>query len=122
MSDNIDTSDDYDAVTARDIAEFLHHLAELRRGPGGPDPAGRTAFLTRKAELFTRIADQSDHSHRNGYSEQARQIADNARAAAGPAHPELPRQRVGPNPRRTSDIEPGQGGATSQEKSGASSD
>jgi hypothetical protein len=123
MSHDTDPSDDYDAVTAHDIAEFLHHLAELRCAPGdGPDPAGRAAFLVRKAELFSRIADQSVRSHSDGYSEQVRQMADNAGAAADRAHLEMPRQRVEPDPRRTSNVEPGRGGATSQEKSGASSD
>jgi hypothetical protein len=41
-----------DPVTAREIADFLRHLAELRRD----DPGERAAFLARKAELFTRLA------------------------------------------------------------------
>jgi hypothetical protein len=45
-----------DRVTAREIAEFLRHLAELRAGTRGGDPAERAAFLARKAELFTRLA------------------------------------------------------------------
>jgi hypothetical protein len=44
-----------DPVTAREIAEFLRHLAELRGARGG-DPTERAAFLARKAELFTRLA------------------------------------------------------------------
>jgi hypothetical protein len=40
-----------DHVTAREIADFLRDLAELRRD----DPGERAAFLARKAELFTRI-------------------------------------------------------------------
>jgi hypothetical protein len=45
---------DYDRVTARDIADFLHHLAELRNGHAESviDPAQRAAFLSRKADLF----------------------------------------------------------------------
>ena len=41
-----------DHVTTREIADFLRHLAELRRD----DPGERVAFLARKAELFTRLA------------------------------------------------------------------
>jgi hypothetical protein len=60
MSDHDDHHrDDYDVVTARDIAEFLHYLAELRCAPGRTNPAERAAFLGRKAELFTRIASQA---------------------------------------------------------------
>jgi hypothetical protein len=44
-----------DHVTAREIADFLRDLAELRAGTRGADPGVRTAFLARKAELFTRI-------------------------------------------------------------------
>jgi hypothetical protein len=43
-------------VTAREVTEFLRHLAELRVGAHSDDPARRDAFLARKAELFTRIA------------------------------------------------------------------
>lgn len=45
-------------VTVTEIAEFLHHLAELRVGAHRDDPALRAAFLARKADLFTRIAAQ----------------------------------------------------------------
>jgi len=44
-------------VTAREIAEFLHHLAEVSadvRSDAG-DPDALAAFLHRKAELFTRL-------------------------------------------------------------------
>jgi hypothetical protein len=47
-----------DPVTAREIAEFLHHLARFRSPAAGGDPADHAALLARKAELFTRIADQ----------------------------------------------------------------
>jgi hypothetical protein len=42
-------------VTAREIAEFLRHLTELRGARGG-DPTERAAFGHRKAELFARLA------------------------------------------------------------------
>jgi hypothetical protein len=45
-----------DHVTVREIADFLHHLAELRAGARSDDPTERAAFLARKAELFTRLA------------------------------------------------------------------
>jgi hypothetical protein len=56
MNAGTDDATDYDRTTARDIAGLLHHLAELRYAPPSTDPAGRDAFLTREAELFTRIA------------------------------------------------------------------
>jgi hypothetical protein len=112
---------DHDAVTARDIAEFLHHLAEPGRGARSDDHAERAQFLARKADLLTRIADQhtpSDPRH----SEQIRQIATNARAAADhAAHLLYPHQQVEPDHRRTTDREADRGGARSQEKNGASS-
>ena len=120
MSD--DSLGDDDAVTAHDIAEFLHHLADLRNGqPRADEPAKRVAFLTRKAQLFSRIA--AKHARTDpDYATQVRQIALNARAAADQAAlPLLPRQRVGPNPGRTPAPTPAPGGARSQENSGASS-
>jgi hypothetical protein len=110
-------TDDYDAVTARDIADFLDHLARLRLG-GHDDPDGRAAFLTHKAQLLTRIADQ--HADTDpGYSQEVRQSADDARAAARRCTTGLPQQRVGPNHRRTPHRPPDPGGATSQ-KAGSS--
>ena len=114
---------EYDRVTAADIADLLHHLARIRCGTGGADPidpAERAAFLSRKAALFTRIADQAEHTRVDTYSKQVRQMADAARAAAERAQPRLPQQRVGPTSRRTSDRSPIAGGATSKENSGAS--
>jgi hypothetical protein len=43
-------------VTAREIAEFLRHLTDLRVSGRSADPDARAAFLHRKAELFTRLA------------------------------------------------------------------
>ncbi|HWM05394.1 MAG TPA: hypothetical protein VNP92_23900 [Actinophytocola sp.] len=43
-------------VTAGEIAEFLHHLTDLRVSGRSADPAARAAFLHRKAELFIRLA------------------------------------------------------------------
>jgi hypothetical protein len=47
-----------DHPTAREITEFLGHLAELRVGAHRDDPTRRPAFLARKADLFTPIAAQ----------------------------------------------------------------
>lgn len=46
-----------DDVTAGEIAEFLH-LARFRSPVLGGDPVDRAALMARKADLFTRIADQ----------------------------------------------------------------
>ncbi len=111
----------YAAVTTADIAEFLHHLAALRFGaPSADDPAERAAFLARKAELFTRIADQ--HAPTDpGYAEQVRQMTAQAHTAADHTDLRLPQQPVGPNQRRTEDGRPQPRGARSQEKTGARS-
>jgi hypothetical protein len=42
-------------VTISEIAEFLRHLTDLRTSGRDTDPAARAAFLTPKAELFTRL-------------------------------------------------------------------
>jgi hypothetical protein len=47
-----------DHVTAREIAEFVGHLARFRSPAADADPAELAALLARKAELFARIADQ----------------------------------------------------------------
>jgi hypothetical protein len=112
---------DFDRVTARDIAQFLHHHAELRAGPRGDDPAERAAFLHRKADLFTRIADQAARIRTDAYVEQVRQMATNARTAAEKTEQQLPQQLVEPHQRRTPNRPPDTGGAKPQEKSGASS-
>ncbi len=110
---------DYDAVTAADIAEFLHHLADLRIGAPGEDLAARAAFLTAKADLFTRIADQ--HAETDpGYATQVRQMARDTRGAAARGATAVPRQ-VGPNQRRTPPDHAQPDGARAQENSGASS-
>lgn len=49
------TTDTSDTVTAREITDFLHDLAELPSARSG-DLIERAAFLARKAELFTRLA------------------------------------------------------------------
>ncbi|MGH3748039.1 MAG: hypothetical protein ACRDT8_11630 [Micromonosporaceae bacterium] len=119
-----DHPDDYDAVTARDIAEFLHHLADLRCAPNGPDPAQRAEFLACKAALLSRIADQAERTRSDTYSQQVRQIANTAHATATAAADQqrLPKQRVvGPKPKRTTSPSPNTSGAKTEKNSGASS-
>lgn len=53
-----------DPVTLGEIAELLGHLADLRTGAHTADPARRAAFLARKADLPSRIADP--HTTRHG--------------------------------------------------------
>jgi hypothetical protein len=119
MNDNIIS--DYDAVTTADIAEFAHHLAELRFGqPRADDPAERALFLARKADLLIRIAAQHTHTD-PGYAEHILQLARDAHTTAELAALQLPRQRVGPTHRRTPTRQPPSGGARSKENSGASS-
>jgi hypothetical protein len=95
-------TDDYDTVTGRDIAEFLHDYADLRCTPRADDPAERAAFPDRKADLFTSMANQAARgrtaSYTDAWIEQVRQMATDARTAANHARLEqLPQQRVGPN-------------------------
>ena len=122
-----DFDNTYDRVTARDIADLLHHLAEMRcNTPAGVinnviDPAERAAFLSRKADLFIRIARSAEQTRVDDYSRQVRQMATDARAAAEHAQQQLPQPQVGPDHRRTTDRPPASGGAKSQENSGASS-
>ena len=117
----------YDRVTTRDIADLLHHLAEMRCStPAGVinniiDPAQRAAFLSRKADLFTRIAQDAEQTRVDDYSRQVRQMAADARAAAEQVQLQLPQPPVGPNQRRTSNGRLTSGGARSEENSGASS-
>ena len=117
----------YDRVTARDIADLLHHLAEMRCSPRDGvinnviDPAERAVFLSRKAALFTRIAQRAERTRIDDYSRQVRQMATDARAAAEQAQLQLPHPRMGPNQRRTPDRPPAPDGAKSEENSGASS-
>ena len=118
---NDDHDHTYDRVTAADIAEFTHHLAELRLGqPRAHKSTERALFLARKADLLIRIAAQHTRTD-PGYAEHVLQLARDAHSAAEQAALELPHQRVGPTSRRTPTPQLASGGATSEENSGASS-
>ena len=97
-----DSDNAYDRVTARDIADLLHPLAEMRCStPTGVinniDPTERAAFLSRKADLFTRIARRAEQTRVDDYSRQVRQMAADARAASEQTQLQLPQPRVGPD-------------------------
>jgi hypothetical protein len=114
----------YDQVTVRDIADLLHHAAEMRCSTRDGinnviDPTERATFLSRKAELFTRIAQEAERTGIDDYSRQVRQMATDARTAAEQA--QLPQQQVGPDQRRTSARPLTSPGARSEENSGATS-
>jgi hypothetical protein len=114
----------YDRVTVRDIADLLHHAAEMRCSTRDGinnviDPTERATFLSRKAELFTRIAQEAERTGVDDYSRQVRQMATDARTAAEQA--QLPQQQVGPDQRRTSARPLTSRGARSEENSGATS-
>jgi hypothetical protein len=116
----------YDRVTVRDIADLLHHAAEMRCSTRDGinnviDPAERAAFLSRKAALFTRIAQDAERTGVDDYSRQVRQMATDARTAAEQAQLQLPQQQVGPDQRRTSARPLTSRGARSEENSGATS-
>ena len=92
----------YDRVTVRDIADLLHHAAEIRCNTHDGinnviDPAQRAAFLSRNAALFTRIAQHAEQTGVDDYSRQVRQMATDARTAAEQAQHQLPQQQVGPD-------------------------
>ncbi len=114
----------YDQVTVRDIADLLHHAAEMRCSTRDSinnviDPTERAAFLSRKAELFTRIAQEAERTGVDDYTRQVRQMATDARTAA--EQTQLPQQQVGPDQRRTSARPLTSRGARSEENSGATS-
>ena len=90
-----------------------------RDGNNVIDPAERAAFLSRKAELFTRIAQDAERTGVDDYSRQVRQMATDARTAAEQA--QLPQQQVGPDQRRTSTRPLTSRGARPEENSGATS-
>ena len=100
--DNAYDDNVYDRVTVRDIADLLHHAAEMRCSARDGinnviDPAQRAAFLSCKAALFTRIAQDAERTGVDDYSRQVQQMATDARTAAEQAQLQLPQQQVGPD-------------------------
>lgn len=76
-----------DQVSPAEIAALLAWARTLTQI--GADPAQRAAYLTAKADLLTRIADQHAADH-PCHAEQTRQIATDARTTAEQAAALLP--------------------------------
>jgi hypothetical protein len=72
-------------VTATEIADLLTRLRTLRTPAQGGDPAAHAAFLTAKADLLTRIADEHTDEPPCRYGTHARHVAAHARFAAAHA-------------------------------------
>ncbi len=74
-------------VTAAEIADLLARLRTLRTPAQGGDPAAHAAFLSAKADLLTRIADEhTDDQRPCQLGAHIRHAAAHARAAAAHAH------------------------------------
>ncbi|MGH4006929.1 MAG: hypothetical protein ACRDTH_01950 [Pseudonocardiaceae bacterium] len=76
-------------VRPRDIADLLTWATSLSAARPAADPAERAAYLTAKADLLTRIADQHTHDDPH-HAHHARQIASDAHATAEQAATLLP--------------------------------
>ncbi len=72
-------------VTAAEIADLLTRLRTLRTPAQGGDPAEHAAFLSAKADLLTRIADEHTSEPPCGHDAHARHVAAHARLAAAHA-------------------------------------
>jgi hypothetical protein len=72
-------------VTAAEIADLLTQLRTLRTPAQGGDPAEHAAFLSAKADLLTRIADEHTGEPPCGHDAHARHVAAHARIAAAHA-------------------------------------
>ncbi len=72
-------------VTASEIADLLTRLRTLRTPAQGGDPAEHAAFLSAKADLLTRIADEHTSEPPCGHDAHARHVAAHARLAAAHA-------------------------------------
>jgi hypothetical protein len=72
-------------VTAAEIADLLTQLPTLRTPAQGGDPDEHAAFLTAKADLLTRIADEHTTQPPCGHDTHARHVAAHARLAAAHA-------------------------------------
>lgn len=72
-------------VTAGEIAELLTRLRTLRTPAQGGDPAEHAAFLSAKADLLTRIAEEHTAQPPCGHDAHARHVAAHARLTAAQA-------------------------------------
>jgi hypothetical protein len=72
-------------VTAAEIAGLLTQLQTLRTPAQGGDHADHAAFLTAKADLLTRIADEHTSEPPCSHDAHARHVAAHARLAAAHA-------------------------------------
>jgi hypothetical protein len=86
-------------VTAAEIADLLSQLRTLRTPAQGGDPADHAAFLTTKADLLTRIADEHTGEPPCGHDAHARHVAAPARLAA--AHARTLAETARTNPKDT---------------------
>ena len=68
-------------VTIGEIADLLHCIRAITGNPTA-EPAARAGVLARKAELLGRIADQRAQEWNCEHTEQAHQIAADAKAVA----------------------------------------
>jgi len=73
-------------VTAAEIADLLARLRTLRTPAQGGEAAAYATFLSAKADLLTRIADEHTNDQPCRYHTHARHVAAHARAAAAHAH------------------------------------
>lgn len=73
------------SVTAAEIADLLTQLRTLRTPAQGGDPAEHAAFLSAKADLLTRIADEHTAEPACGHDAHARHVAAHARLVAAHA-------------------------------------
>jgi hypothetical protein len=74
-------------VTTAEIADLLARLRTLRSPAQGGDPAAYATFLSAKADLLTRIADEyTGDEPPCRYHTHARHVAAHARIAAAHAH------------------------------------
>lgn len=76
-------------VRPRDIADLLAWATSLSAPRRATDPAERAAYLTAKADLLTRIADQHTHDDPD-HAHHAHRIASDAQTTAEQAATLLP--------------------------------
>jgi hypothetical protein len=70
-----------DQVSPAEIADLLAQARILTQAGAAVDPARRAAYLSAKAELLARIADQHAHDH-PCHADTAQRVAADARTTA----------------------------------------